>query len=266
MSGHYYLAFEHVVAGSNLSPEARALIIPLDPLSLYCDASGNEREPITVVGGVVASVQDWTDFRPEWNEALAIDGIKVFHANDYAYSKGEFARGWKSNETRRRVFARRLLEVLAKRLKWWCAIAVQQTEFEKADIVYRLHENYQPFALAAESCVQWAFDWRVHNRLDYLPLKYFFESGDHHWGQMSDRLEEQFGEAPFPGSKQDPPFQAADLIAYEVRTAYFDLRINQLFKKFGERFLLLGQIAGSFAELRDENIRTGLNMKGISRR
>ena len=55
MSGHYYLAFEHVVAGSNLSPEARALIIPLDPLSLYCDASGNEREPITVVGENVTS-------------------------------------------------------------------------------------------------------------------------------------------------------------------------------------------------------------------
>jgi len=83
------------VAGLSLSPETLVLIIPLDPLSLYCDASGNEREPITVVGCVVASVQDWIDFRPEWNEALAVDGIKVFHANDYACSQGEFAVGWK---------------------------------------------------------------------------------------------------------------------------------------------------------------------------
>lgn len=242
------------------------LVVPLDPFSLYCDASGNEREKITVVGGVVATVNDWIAFRPEWEQALAQDGIKVFHANDYAHSQEEFSDGWKGNETRRRAFARRLFEILAKRLKCWCAVAVQQTEFEKADSIYELHENYQPFALAAENCVDFAFKWRYSNNLVYVPLKYFFERGDHHWGQMSDRLKGQFGEPPIPGRKEDPPFQAADLIAYEVRTAYFDLRINPLFRKFGERFLLLGQIESSFAELLDEGIRVGLNMKGIPRR
>ena len=61
---------------------------------------------------------------------------------------------------------------------------------------------------------------------------------------------------------------AADLIAHEVRTAYFDLQINarKIFRKFGERFLLLGQISGNWAELLDEGIRTGLNLKGIPRR
>lgn len=85
---------------------------------------------------------------------------------------------------------------------------------------------------------------------------------------MSDRLKKQFGERPTPGSKQDPPFQADDFIAYEVRTAYFDLQIkgDQLFEKFGERFLLLGQIEGNWAELLDEGIGIGLNMKGIPRR
>jgi len=170
------------------------------------------------------------------------------------------------NEARRRAFARRLLDVLAKRLKWWCAIGVRQIEFEKADAIYQLHENYSPFALAAEESVQWTFEWRDHNKLDYLPLKYFFESGDEHWGQMSDRLKKQFGEPPVPGSKKDPPLQGADLIAYEVRTAYYDLRINPLFKKFGERFLLLGQITGTFGELLDQGIRVGLNLKGIPRR
>lgn len=86
-----YSVFEHVVAGLNCSPETLVLIVTPDPLSLYCDASGNEREPITVVGGVLATVQDWIAFRPEWNDALVIDGIKVFHANEYAYSQGEFA-------------------------------------------------------------------------------------------------------------------------------------------------------------------------------
>ena len=85
---------------------------------------------------------------------------------------------------------------------------------------------------------------------------------------MSNRLKEQFGAPPIPGDKDDPPFQAADFIAFEVRTAYMDLevRTNELFKKLGERFTLLGQLEGYFSELNDEGIRTGLNMKGIERR
>ena len=82
------------------------LIVTPDPFSLYCDASGNEREPITVVGGVLATVQDWIAFAADWNHALTIDNIKVFHANEYAHSQGEFAKGWKGNEIRKDVLLR----------------------------------------------------------------------------------------------------------------------------------------------------------------
>src|SRR5277367_6367738 len=95
--------FDHIVSGLALSKETLVLIVPLDPLSLYCDASGNEREPITVVGGVLATVADWIALRPRWNEALAIDGIKVFHATEFANSFGEFAEGWKDDQPRRRA-------------------------------------------------------------------------------------------------------------------------------------------------------------------
>jgi hypothetical protein len=264
-----YDAFAHLVSGLALSQETLVLIVPLDPLSLYCDASGNEREPITVVGGVLATVADWIALRPRWNEALAIDGIKVFHATEFANSFGEFAEGWKGNESRRRALIQRLLNVLAGTIKWWCGVAVQQSEFNKADVVYELHENFHPFALCGETCIDFALKWRYANRLEHLPLKYFFESGDHHWGQMSDRIKERFGERPIPGSKDDPPFQAADFVAYEVRTAYIDLVVKKdaLFRKFGERFLRLGgQIDGSWGELLDESIRTELRLRNIPRR
>src|SRR5277367_2237532 len=111
--------FDHIVSGLALSKETLVLIVPPDPLSLYCDASGNEREPLTVVGGVVATVDTWSSLRPEWNAALAIDGIKVFHANDFAHSQGEFKKGWKGNEDRRRAFSIRLLSVLKGKINWW---------------------------------------------------------------------------------------------------------------------------------------------------
>jgi hypothetical protein len=242
-------------------------IYPLDPLSLYCDASGSEHQLITVVGGALASADQWSVFRPRWNEALALDGIKIFHANDYAHSFGEFTKGWKGNEPRRRAFARRLLSVLAGTLQWWSGVAVRQTEYNKADAIYELRENFQPFALCAETSIDLALKWRDGKHLDYLPLKYFFESGDTHWGQMSDRIKERFGAPPIPGEKKDPPFQAADFVAYEVRNAFIDLEVKEeIFKKFGERFLLLGQIEGTLGELLDEVIRTELNLRTIPKR
>jgi hypothetical protein len=250
-----------------LSRKTLVAIVPLDPLSLYCDASGDEHQQVTVVGGVLASVDRWSAFGPRWNEALAVEGVKIFHANEYAHSFGEFAKGWKGNEPRRRSFARRLLGVLAETLQWWSGIAVRQIEYNKADTIYELHENFQPFALCAETSIALALKWRDGKHLDYLPLKYFFESGDTHWGQMSDRIRERFGAPPIPGNKEDPPFQAADFVAYEVRTAFIDLEVKaQMFKKFGERFLLLGQIEGTWGELIDEGIRTELNLRKIPRR
>lgn len=245
------------------------MIVVPDPLSLYCDASGNEREPLTVVGGAIATVQDWIAFASRWNTALARDGIEYFRASEFARSRGQFRNGWEKNASRRDALVNRLLDAMDGVVKWWFAVAVRQSEFDKVDLIYELHENFQPFALAGETCIDWAFRWREAQRYDYLPLQCFFESGDRHWGQMSDRIQERFGEAPIPGNKNAPPFQLADFVAYEVRTAFVDLEVNKekLFKKFGHRFLLLGgRIQGSWGELTDLSIRTELRRRKIPRR
>ena len=104
--------------------------------------------------------------------------------------------------------------------------------------------------------------------LDYLPLKYFFEDGDQHWGQMSDRIKERFGARPIPATKKDAPTQAADFIAYEVRTAFMDLEVKagQLFAGFRKSFLLLGQISNRWGDLKARNICAELSQRNIPKR
>jgi hypothetical protein len=263
-----YSSFAHIVAGLFLSPETLVVFIKPDALSLYCDASGNERESLTVVGGVMAYARDWLEFIPRWNRALASEGIEYFRASEFAHSRGQFKKGWKDNPPRRDAFSRLLLETMAPTVKWWSGITVLQSEYAKADRIYKLHENFQPFALAGETTIENAMMWQQANHLDYLQLKYFFESGDAHWGQMSDRIKERFGSPPIPADKNDPPTQAADFVAYEVRQAYTALEIKsgEIFEKFRMSFVLLGQTPGRWGDLKDQDIRAELNVRKIPKR
>lgn len=244
------------------------LIVAPDPLSLYCDASGNEREPLTVVGGVIASAQEWKDFEPKWRAVLKASKVEYFRASEFASSTGAFAKGWKKNQKRRDAFSWQLLQTIGSTVRWWCAIAILQSEYEKADRIYEVHENYQPFTIASVTCIELATKWREGSKLDYLPLKYFFESGDDHWGQMSDRIKERFGAPPIPGDKKDPPHQAADFVAYEARKAYVELEVNadKVWEKFRRSFLLWGQIPFVWGDVKEVGIRTEMAQRGIKNR
>jgi hypothetical protein len=262
-----YSSFAHIASGLFVKSGTLMLIVRPDSLSLYCDASGNEREPLTVVGSALATLDDWLEFEPKWKAVLSKYGVEEFHAVDFASCTEEFKNGWRDQD-RRNAFSWDLLSVLSVTIKRWFGLAILQREYEKADRIYEVHENFQPFAIASEGCIQAALDWRVAHHLDYLPLKYFFESGDSHWGQMSDRIKERFGEAPIPGTKKDAPLQAADFVAYELRKAHMELQVEdkKLWTKFRKSFLLLGQIEGTFGQVSETNIRTTMSLRGVSKR
>jgi len=243
------------------------VIVKAHPLSLYCDASGNEREALTVVGSVLADVQDWANFSSQWNTVLAKYGVTEFHAVDFASSTKQFKKDWRDQE-KRNAFSWDLLSVLSVNIRRWFGIAILQSEYEKADQIYEVHENFQPFAIAGETCIQSAQKWIEGQHLDYLPFKYFFETGDSHWGQMSDRVKERFGEPPIPASKKDPPVQAADFVAYEVRKAYMELEVEseEIWTKFRKSFLLMGQLVGTFGKVTEVGIRTEMSQRGVPKR
>lgn len=72
----------------------------------------------------------------------------------------------------------------------------------------------------------------------------------------------------FQLAKNDPPTQAADFVAYEVRQAYTALEVKsgEIFEKFRMSFVLLGQIPGRWGDLKDQDIRAELNVRKIPKR
>ena len=244
------------------------IIVP-DPFILYCDASGNETDPLFVVAGAVGTVEGWTRFDRDWKLALSENGLAYFRMSEFAQSKGQFAEGWEGNEDRRRELLNRLVGIIISSVECWIGAALFRRDYDKADQVYQLHEYLQPYPLCGVTCIEMAHTWMKANHVEYLNIEYVFESGDEHASQLFQRTKEYFGKEPFFKTKaQATPLHLADFAAYEIRKAYgvLDEESEKLFERFRTSFSLLGNITCRWGNLGEVAIRTGLNIRGVSKR
>lgn len=253
------------------------VIVQPDPPVLYCDESRTLHDQYTVVAGAVASVQDWLDFDGEWRMALQENGLRYFRMSEFAHSVGQFAKGWKRSEKRRREFFRRLAQIIVNHVASWVGAAVSQKEYEAADRIYQLHEYSQPYTVCGLTCIGLAYQWRNANHFDYLPLEYVFEDGDQHAGQLWQRCIEWYGEHPIFRQKLNDdanskecvtPLQVGDIAAYEIGKAYslLDPDVEALFVHFRTSFGLLGNVPHRWGELHETTLRAEMKMRGVPRR
>lgn len=269
---------EHMVRALFLRPESfMAVIIKPDPPTLYCDASKSFGESYTVVAGAIASVQDWLDFDSEWSAALSAEGLQYFRMTEFAHSRGEFAIGdWKHNEERRRIFFRRLAQIIVEHVACWVGVAISRKGYEAADRIYELHEYTQPYTICALTCIDLARKWQAAQHLDYLPLECVFEEGDEHTGQLWQRCKEWYGGYPSfkkkvvknPTDVAVTPLQVGDIAAYEIGKAYslLDPEIEDLFVRFRTSFGLLGNVPHHWGQIREISLRSEANVRGLHRR
>jgi hypothetical protein len=258
------------------------LIIKPDPPVLYCDCSRAKAGKFTVVAGAIASIQKWADFDTQWAQALADNNLKYFRMSEFAQSVGQFAVGWKNREDRRRAFLLRLARIIAEHVACWVGACVSQRDYNAADRVYELHEYLQPYPLCGVTCIELAHKWQKANKLDFLAMRYIFEDGDQHSGQLSERAREDFGQSPiFVPKLRDKrasrhltdnypltPLQVGDFAAYEIGKFYsiVDPGVEELFEKFRESFRLIAPLPQQWGDLSETAIRVGLNMRGVPRR
>jgi hypothetical protein len=264
-----YSAFRHLVSALFLKPSDLILIVAPDPPTLYCDRSQNGQ--FTVVAGAVASVQDWNDFDNEWSPALEENNLRYFRMSEFAQSVGEFKTGWKKNEDRRRKLLERLVGIIANHIAVWIGICVSQKDYDAADRIYQLREFLQPYPLCGVTCIE-------RRNLDYMPMEYIFEEGDEYYGQLSERVRQDFGKYPLfrpkivtddtPNQRPVTPLQVGDFAAYEIGKFYslIDPDMNRLFEKFRGSFRLLGDIPQSWGQIEEHAIRVGCNLRGVPRR
>jgi len=81
------------------------------------DETGHSDDPnfhFSGMAGFVAPADQWKIFEPRWQAILDRFGLKEpFHMKDFAHFQGQFKKGWKDNEAKRRdLFGQLLREIL----------------------------------------------------------------------------------------------------------------------------------------------------------
>lgn len=236
-----------------LAPDERLFAM----ISLYCDASGKEQDPLISIGGVVSTAEKWRLFDDEWHQALKAFGLDYFRMSEFAHSVGQFASGWKSSEGKRRALLDRLIAIMISYVQFWTGVCVLKSDYDKVDADYELHERMFPYTVCAKACIAQANTWyEAHHRED--GVEYVFESGDEHFPQLRREVEKDFGIIPIERRKRDAtPCQAADFAAYEVLKFYRYARVelDKIFAKYRASFMRLTDMPSRWGQYGESELR-----------
>jgi hypothetical protein len=195
-----------------------------DYFSAFFDASGVEHQGrVLVVGGYIASFEQWGKFESEWNEVLKEFGVpSYFRMAEFAHSTGQFS-GWRDKEDRRRAFLKKLTTVIRIRVRRSIGLALLLDDYNAVNADFELSERLgHPFPLAGVTCVNIVAAWAERASIK-TPILYTFEKGDSHRGELIEQLDNHFHVLPNFGNKtQYNPLQAADFVAWELRKLAVD--------------------------------------------
>ncbi len=181
----------------------------------YFDASGKVADPVMTVAGSVASVRKWSRFESQWGHALANEGIKVFHATDFAACKREF-KNWRGDKARRSSFMATLGKIIRNSTNRFFIASVELNAWQVVNEEYLLEEAFHhPYSLCGFSVVLQVEKWRKGKGIR-SPIEYVFEPGDEGWDGLR-RLCSTSGIEPI--RKKAVPCQVADWIAWKNRIA-----------------------------------------------
>jgi hypothetical protein len=210
-------------------------------IAAYYDDSGTDvKHPALVVGGCIATVENWAALQKEWSAILSEYEIEYFHMTDFDNRRKQFSKD-KFREEDRIPLQSKLLAELKKRLQAIVAIATNKLEYAP----WERHYNCKLYAFTVFECLSAVEDWA--NDVGYDgPIAYIFDQGggSKELGgrgcleQLKNdiirdsRLKKRFHMKELESwsygfMKSLNPLQAADVIAYE---AWKDLQ-NDFFAK-----------------------------------
>ena len=193
------------------------------------DASGHECDQrFLVVAGFVSSADDWIDFDRLWRHRLAQDGLSYFHMHDFAQNVGQFLKGWREDESRRRKLLGDLMDIIQSHTyrKFACTV---ENQFLSDNVKPEIIRNYhlKSYVLAARDCAARVREWSRSFGAKEVPAL-VFEYGDLYQTLLTKRLvADQFAPPLFKFKKDRvdedrtivlgfTPLQAADFFAYEA--------------------------------------------------
>jgi hypothetical protein len=191
----------------------------------FFDESGTHDSPVVIVGGFLATVEQWDAYERDLRDLFAEYGVGKFHAKDFRGRKGDF-KGWTRPKLAR--FNSRFLQLADEHLA--CGIsAVLPTESYKriyrADGVVRTGRLSSQYGLAVRVAL-WKSILSMKERKADWPLNFVFETGTHHemeaaniFFEVRDGLQPEytnaFGSVTFE-TKTTLPLAIADSLSYAI--------------------------------------------------
>jgi hypothetical protein len=188
----------------------------------------NEKEPAACVAGYVASGKQWATFGEEWNRALDLGEVSIFHTKEFVTAWGRHGtvyENW-SGEKRDR-FLGALLDIVKTNTLKDVGVGIYYSDYEKVMTKARRKRFGNIHALCALFCMLHAGAWAHASKFPNAPC-FIFEAGGGYTGQMM-RAHSYLSKHPDwegffrfstlafkPKSRLTPGLQAADLLAYEL--------------------------------------------------
>jgi len=198
--------------------------------TLYCDDSGTHKgSDIAVAGCYVATVEQWEQFKRNWQEINAREQFGVFHMADFVARQGQFGAPEWQDEAKRERTIRSLVSAIKTRAQIGFSAAVVKSAFDEVitwDIGERFGHNH--YTLAIRLCIGLVDKWR--QKYGYRePIQYVFDRLSKGKGEIDEMFRiyvsgkedalYRYGVYPDCWSFQDKAqivqLQAADIWAYE---------------------------------------------------
>jgi hypothetical protein len=212
----------------------------------YFDDSGtNADHPALVMGGCLATIENWKEFSCEWLSVLAGNRIDCFHMTDFDNRRGDFSLE-KCPEEKRIPMQSALLGILKQRIQAIVVAATNKQDYAQVESIYGI----KIFPYTAYQCLSGVEQWA--NEVGYDgPISYVFDEGGGSKelgtrGSLDQLLSDIWGDPElkrrfqiisrscwnYGSVKATPALQGADLVAYE---AWKDLQ-NDFFAKGKKRW------------------------------
>ena len=206
----------------------------------YYDASGSEASLRTgglSVVGVVATEAKWLKFERDWERVLAEYRVDAHHMKHFT---GPTPRtvfdGW--DAPTRAKYYQALIASLKRGMQKAFAVNVEPDTLDEVNKHYQFTEH--AYAFAANLCRRYAEKWVVQHHPS-AALSHVFEHGDTGQGVLlqAAKLNDIITGLKFPltivpkkdgTGKRYRQFEAADMLAWEVRRAVLDSRSGHSFR------------------------------------
>jgi hypothetical protein len=193
----------------------------------FFDESGTHgtESPVVIVGGFIASVEQWDAYERDLSTLMGEYGVDKFHAKDLRQTKGDF-KGWP--RAKKAKFNSRFLQMADRHLACGVSTVLSSEAYTR---IYRAGTAIQKASPDSQYglCVRAAL-WKsivlMKGRRADWPLNFVFEMGTRHEAEASaiffDEKEnllaeyrEMFGSVTFE-TKAVLPLAIADSLAYAI--------------------------------------------------